>query len=247
MFWYNRAMSGHSKWSTIKRKKGVNDVAKGKIFSKYSKLISVAVKTGGGADPSTNYKLRMVIDAARAVNMPKANIDRVLRQAQDKQLGDFEEIIYEGFGPHKVSVIVEALTDNRNRTGQEIKGLFEHYGGAMGGPGSAAFNFEQKGYISLAPQGNVDEQMLALIDLGVDDVSQEDGEIVVWTPANQLFEFVEKIKAGGWNTLEAKLARKPLVKVEVPRANAEAFQKFIEAFLDHDDVQEVYTNAELEK
>lgn len=144
-------MSGHSKWSTIKRQKAVTDQARGKIFSKLSKAISVAVKTGGSDNPDFNPKLRVAVETAKASNMPKSNIDRAIQRASE--VGDLTEVLYEGFGPYGVGVVVEATTDNKNRTSQEIKTIFDRSGGNLGGPGSVMFNFVKKGMIIIKRQG----------------------------------------------------------------------------------------------
>lgn len=138
-------MSGHSKWSTIKRKKETSDAARGKLFSKLSRAISIAVKTGGGPDPSSNSKLKVAIDAAKSANMPKINTERAISRGGGKD--NLEEITYEGFGPLSIGVLVEVTTDNRNRSGQDIKVLFEKGGGRLGGPGSVSHNFESKGLL----------------------------------------------------------------------------------------------------
>ncbi len=153
-------MSGHSHYATIKRQKGMKDAAKGKVFSKMGRAITIAVKSGGGiSDPNANYKLRMAVDAARAVNMPKENIERAISKAAGHSQS-LDEIIYEGFGPGGVGIIVEAATDNRNRTAQEIKNIFERGGGNLGGPGSVAFNFDPKGLIVVKKGEASEPQML---------------------------------------------------------------------------------------
>src|SRR3990170_358602 len=153
-------MSGHSKWSTIKRKKATTDMVRGKLFSKISKTIATAVKGGGSNNPETNSKLRVAIEEARAANMPKANVERALKKGGE---GNVSEFTYEGFGPGGISVIVEGATDNRNRTGQEIKGIFERGGGSLAGPGAVSFNFKQKGLILVEKGADPQSQMLSMI------------------------------------------------------------------------------------
>src|SRR3989337_105283 len=164
-------MSGHSHYATIKRQKETKDAQKGKLFSKLSKEIAIAVREGGGTDSLANYKLRMAMDRARASNMPKENVDRIISKA--KESGEkLESFSYEGFGPGGVSVIVEVASDNRNRTGQELKNLFERAGGSLTGPGSVSFNFEHKGLILLEKEANTEKQFFKLIDAGVEEIEE---------------------------------------------------------------------------
>src|SRR3989344_6041026 len=150
-------MSGHSKWATIHRSKEVKDAKRGNLFAKMGRAISIAVKAGGGPDPSANFKLRVAIEKARAADMPKENIERAIAKASEG--GALEEVTYEGFGPGGIGVIVEAATDNKNRTAQEIKNAFERGGGNLAGPGSVSFNFEQKGFLLVKKTDKPDEQM----------------------------------------------------------------------------------------
>ena len=161
-------MSGHSHFATIKRQKEAKDQAKGKIFSRHAKAIALAIKAGGSADPELNSKLRFAIEQAKADNMPKANIERILQRSQE--MGDLEEISYEGYGPFGVGVIVDVVTSNRNRTSQEIKNLFERGGGSLAGPGSVSYNFEQKSVFVVNKGQDPDSQMFSLIDIGVEDI-----------------------------------------------------------------------------
>ena len=156
-------MSGHSHFATIKRQKGLKDAAKGNIFGKLSKMISIAIKSGGGPNPDMNFKLRVAIDKARENNMPKDNIDRILKSASEK-MDSIEEITYEGFGPFGMAVVVETATDNRNRTAQEIKLLFERGGGAMGGPNSVLYNFDSKGYLLIEKNNLLSEKIQRIKD-----------------------------------------------------------------------------------
>ncbi|MBI4037040.1 YebC/PmpR family DNA-binding transcriptional regulator, partial [Candidatus Daviesbacteria bacterium] len=165
-------MSGHSKWSTIKRQKGVADIKRGQIFTKLANVISVTARAGGSGDPNANPRLRTVLEDARRVNMPKENIQRAIDRGLGKLPGQtLEEVTYEGFGPGKVAYLVEGVTDNKLRTTQEIKNIFERAGGALGGQGSTAYMFDKKGEIRIkGKDGNMEEEMLELIDLGADDV-----------------------------------------------------------------------------
>jgi len=236
-------MSGHSKWSTIKRKKEVTDNARGKVFSKLSKAISVAVKTGGGESVGTNYKLKMAIEAAKSANMPKANIERAISKGTNS--GDMTEVVYEGYGPENISVIVEAATDNRNRTAQELKGFFDKGGGTLGGPGSVAFNFEQKGLIVVNKQ-NSDSQILALIDMGVDDI-EDTGDLEVLVAPDKLHQIKTKIEEAGFKVLDASLIQDPKTYVQVQADKSEKVLKFLQNLNDHDDVQKVFANVDFQE
>src|SRR3989338_257110 len=165
-------MSGHSKWSTIKRAKGAADIKRGLTFTKVANAITIAVKQGGSGDPDSNPRLRMVMEEAKAVNMPRDNVQRAIDRGLGKLPGQsVEEVLYEGFGPSKVAFLVEGVTDNKLRTLQEVKNLFERNGGSLAGQGSVAYMFERKGELKvIGKRGNKDEEMLELIDLGAGDI-----------------------------------------------------------------------------
>lgn len=237
-------MSGHSKWSTIKRQKAVNDNARGQTFSKLSRAITIAVKTGGGPNPDSNYKLKMAIDAARAENMPKGTIDRAINKAASGG-EQMEEIMYEGFGEEGVGVLVQATTDNRNRTAQEIKSIFDKNGGTMSQPGSVSFNFELKGYLLIKKFENVDEQILALIDLGIEDVEETEGGIEIYVSAQELFEVKRKVEENGFGVITAELIQKPKLKIPLEENKAEKLFKLLDALDSHEDVQKVFDNSEV--
>ena len=235
-------MSGHSKWSTIKRKKEVTDIARGKVFSKHSKAITVAVKQGGGKDPSGNYKLRIAIDQAKADNMPKSNIDKAINKGDEA--GNIEEIVYEGFGPSGVNIMVVVATDNRNRTGQEIKNIFDKGGGRMGGPGSVSFNFEAKGVLIVEKATDADGQLLELIDLGAEDVEVEGNAIEVFTSSSELGKTKEVLESSKYKVRSAELIYKPKTTQKVEdKPTAVRIVKLLQTFDDCEDVQNVYTNA----
>jgi YebC/PmpR family DNA-binding regulatory protein len=235
-------MSGHSHFATIKRQKGLKDAAKGNIFSKLSKTISLAIRSGGNANPEMNFKLRVAIDKARENNMPKENIDRILKTAMDK-MENIEEIAYEGFGPFGIGVIVETATDNKNRTAQEMKNIFEKGGGSLGGPNSVAYNFENKGFLLVNKAEDVDSQTLTLIDLGVDDIEVRDDGLEVFTAPEKLKETSEKIEAAGFTVTKMELTMVPKNFVELTDpGQIEKATKFLESFEDHDDVQRVFSN-----
>lgn len=234
-------MSGHSHYATTHRQKELKDAAKGQVFSKLARAITIAAKTGGSPNPDFNFKLRIAVDKARAASMPKENIDRAISKAAGGEALD--EVVYEGFGPAGISVLAEVATDNRNRTAAEVKNLFEKNGGKMGGPGSVSFNFEPKGMILVKKTDKPDEQMLALIDTGADDVVEEDDALLVYTPVNNFSSTMEKIKAAGFEIISGELTQKPLNFQNVSKEDAERVEKFLENFETHDDIQKVHTNA----
>ena len=237
-------MSGHSHYATIKRKKESTDAAKGKTFSKHSKAIQVAIKTGGSADPDKNTKLRFTIDQAKTDNMPKANIDRILAKANE--VGNINEVTYEGYGTNGIGVVVNTATDNRNRTSQEIKNIFERGGGSLAGPGAVSFNFESKGLIILEIKGDVDDQMLALIDLGVDDIEEQEDALEVYVTQETLSSTKEELEKAGFTVRSISLVQKPKSYVTISdKKSAEKAIKFLNLLEENDDVQSVFTNLDI--
>ena len=207
-------MSGHSKWSTIRRKKEINDQARGKLFSKLSKAISVAVKSGGGPNPDMNLKLKVAIDAARSANMPKENIDRAISRAAD--VANLEEVTYEGFGPGGVGVIVEAMTDNRNRTVQELKQIFDRNEGNLATPNSVAFNFDVVGMIVLPASIAKDEEaMLKLIDMGVEDINADEEGVFVYTKMSELSAMRQRLEEVEISVEDSNIVRRPKMTVNI--------------------------------
>lgn len=235
-------MSGHSHFATIKRQKGLKDAAKGNIFGKLSKNISIAIKSGGSANPEMNFKLRIAIDKAKEFNMPKDNIDRILKSAESK-MENIEEMTYEGFGPYGVGVIVDIVTDNKNRSAQEFKSLFEKAGGNIAGPGAVSYNFDPKGLLVIKKNEDVDSQTLSLIDLGVEDIQDVDGQLEVYVNTEDLKEIKSKVESSGFEVVRAELTMVPKNYVEIVNPDhIEKAQRFIELLEDHDDVQRVYSN-----
>ena len=235
-------MSGHSKWATTHRQKEIKDAARGKVFSKYAKLITIAAKTGG-PNPDTNFKLRDIIQKAKEANMPKENIDRALDKAQS-EAQNIEEVMYEGFGPYGVPMLIEATTDNRNRTGQEIKNLLEKHGGSLAGPNAVSFQFDHKGFILVAKDGDGGEETLKLIDLGVEDF--EDGEegIVCFVPPHDLYTIKQNIEAAGFKVLNSELIMKPkTIQDGLSDDQMEKLVEFVEMLENHDDVHRVFTTV----
>ena len=245
-------MSGHSKWSTIKRQKGFQDLWRGKTFTKISNAITIAVKSSGGiGDPRENPKLRLAVEAAKEANMPKANIERAIERAKTKGAGEFQEVIYEGFGPGGFSVMVEAITDNKQRTTPIIKSIFDRGGGTLGTPGSVAYQFEQKGQIIVKKNGStLDEIFLIAADSGaedVEDVSNDTSEqVIVYTNPSDLAKVRDTLVEKGYTIEQAELIRKPLTTIQV--SDKELISKiitFLERIEDEDDVQKVYANYDI--
>lgn len=235
-------MSGHSHFATIKRQKGLKDAAKGNIFGKLSKMISIAIKAGGGPNPDMNFKLRVAIDKARENNMPKENIDRILKSATEK-MDNIEEITYEGFGPFGMAVVIETATDNKNRTAQEIKSLFEKGGGTMGGPNSVLHNFDHKGYLQVEKKDDPDLQALAIIDLGVDDVEVTEEGVDIYTSPDLLKSVRDKVEGLSHKIVKTELTMIPKAYLSITDdAQIEKITKFLESFENHDDVQKIYHN-----
>lgn len=236
-------MSGHSHFATIKRQKAVNDAAKGNIFSKLARSIMLAAKSGG--DPDMNFKLRFEMDKAREAGMPKENIERAITRATT-EAANLEEITYEGFGPGGIGVMIEVASDNKNRTAQEIGNLFTRAGGSMGGPNSVAFNFESKGFLVIKKSDDPDTQMLQIIDAGAEDIDDVGQEFEVYTQPDKLSQVQKALIALGFEVTEMELQMKPknFVTINDP-STAQKINKFIDEVESHDDVQNVFTNADI--
>ena len=240
-------MSGHSKWSTIKRKKGAIDSKRGKIFTKLIKEITLAARLGGG-DLEGNARLRSAVLAAKEENMPKDNIDRAIKKGTGELAGGaaYEEVTYEGYGPAGVAVIVEVMTDNKNRTVAEIRHIFSKHGGNLGENGCVAWMFDKKGSMTFDKKA-VDEDALmeTALEAGADDVRDQDTEWEVITdPLN--FEAVKKaIDQKGWKTLDSRVGLIPQNTVRLEGGKAETMMKLMEKLEDNDDVQNVYSNFDI--
>jgi YebC/PmpR family DNA-binding regulatory protein len=236
-------MSGHSHFATIKRQKAANDAVKGNLFSKLARAIMVAAK--GGADPDMNFKLRVEIDKARAASMPKENIDRAIAKATT-EAANLQEVVYEGFGPGGIGVIVEAATDNKNRTAQEIKNTFDRGGGNLAGPGAVAFNFEQKGFLLVKKNADSENQMLALIDLGAEDIGDTEDGFEVYVMPDKLSEIHKKLTAAGFEVTTAELQMKPVNYVEITNtSDAARAVKLLEALEEIEEVSKVFSNLDI--
>lgn len=241
-------MSGHSKWSTIKRQKGVADQKRGQAFTKLAKAIIIAVKSGGNlTDPAANFKLRLAIEKAKAVNMPKENIERAIERAKEQEVGQLEEVVYEGFGPGGVAILVEAATDSRQRTAQEIKNIFEKNGGRLGGPGATSYLFGNVGLISLK-KGNqsADEIMEKVIEAGAEDLEEAGEEMLIYTKPDELHRVSETLVAKGIEIIESELTFKPTTFVSI-NSETEALRilSFMEKLEEVEDVQRVFANFDI--
>jgi YebC/PmpR family DNA-binding regulatory protein len=242
-------MSGHSKWSTIKRQKGANDAKRGALFTKVSREISVAARQGGG-DPDSNYRLRLAVEKARRppINMPADNIKRAIEKATGGgDVDDFEEIVYEGYGPGGVAVLVEAATDNRNRTAADVRSIFTKAGGQLAGSGAVAWQFEPRGLISVPRDGqDPDEVALAAIDAGAEDVDTEDPDTIeVFTTPGDLEAVRKELEGAGVAIDSAESTMIAKQTVELDSTKARQALRLVEMLEDLEDVQRVTANFEI--
>ena len=240
-------MSGHSKWSTIKRAKGAADAKRGAIFTKVAREIMVAARTGGG-DPDANYRLRLAVDKARSVNMPMDNIKRAIERATGGgEAEQYEEIVYEGYGPGGVAILVEAATDNRNRTASDVRAIFTKAGGSLAGSGAVAWQFEPRGVITVAAKGqDPDDVALAAIDAGAEDVDTSNAEVVeVYTAPHDLEQVRKALDLAGLpvDSAESTMIAKNTVEVDEQRARQNL--RLVENLEDLDDVQRVTANFDI--
>lgn len=247
-------MSGHSKWSTIKRKKGAVDAARGKLFTKLAREIQIAAR--GGHDPDTNFALRLAVDKARGENMPKDNIERAIRRGAglDKDGADeIEEITYEGYGPNGVAILVECLTDNRNRTIAEVRRAFTRANGSLGEPGSVAWQFTSKGYISFNSEddeGNQreldpEEIFMAALEAGAEDVITSEDGVEVFTERTDFAQVSQALDESGYKADEAELVMKPNTPMELSTDEALQVMNLVDNLEELDDVNRVFHNLEL--
>jgi YebC/PmpR family DNA-binding regulatory protein len=241
-------VSGHSKWSTIKHKKGAADAKRGKLFSKLTRAIIVAAKEGGG-DPNANLALQNAVEKARSYSMPKDTIDRAIAKGSgaDADAAAFETVVYEGYGPSGVAVIVEALTDNRNRTAGEVRHTFAKNDGNLGGSGAVSWLFERRGMVVVEADGiDEDELTLAAAEGGAEDVARDGSTYQVTSAPEQLASVREAVEAAGFAVDAAELTMVPKTTVEVADENeAKKVLRLIEALEDNDDVQDVYANFDI--
>jgi YebC/PmpR family DNA-binding regulatory protein len=239
-------MSGHSKWSQIKRQKGANDAKRGAMFTKVAREITIAAREGGG-DPDANYRLRLAMEKARAVNMPADNIKRAVERASGGAAAEqYEEITYEGYGPGGVAILVEAATDNRNRTVADVRSLFTRAGGQLAGSGAVAWQFEPRGVV-VVPRDGQDPDAVALtaIDAGADDVDVEGDPIEILTHPARLEALRRALEEGGVTVESAEVAMQPKNAIEVDENVARQNLRLLESLEDLDDVQRVTANFDL--
>jgi YebC/PmpR family DNA-binding regulatory protein len=239
-------MSGHSKWSTIKRQKGVNDSKRSAMFTKVAREIAVAARAGGG-DPDANYRLRLAIDKARSINMPADNIKRSIEKATGGgEAEQFEEIVYEGYGPGGVAVLVEAATDNRNRTAAEVRSIFTKTGGQLAGSGAVAWQFEVRGLITVEREGaDPDEVALAAIDAGAADVDSETDPIEIYTEPSDLYAVRKALEDAGIKVEDAESAMIAKQTVSLDADHVRKALRLVDLLEDLDDVQRVTTNVDI--
>jgi len=241
-------MSGHSKWSTIKHKKAATDARRGKLFSKILKEITVAARMGGG-DPKGNPRLRTALLEARSNSVPGDNIDRAIKKGTGELEGEtYEEVIYEGYGTGGVAVLVEAATDNRNRTTAEVRHLFTRHGGSLAEAGSVAWMFKRRGWFSVDQEGMTEEQLMELaLELGVDDFSAEDGHYELYAAPEDFTAVQEALEARNVALAAKELAMIPQTTVEVPADRINQVLRLLEALDDHEDVQKVWANVDIDE
>lgn len=239
-------MSGHSKWNNIKRKKGANDAARAKVFTKIGREMSVIVKAGG-PDPASNSKLRDCIAKAKSLNVPNDNIERIIKKASGSASSEnYEQNIYEGYGPSGVAVLVECLTDNRNRTAGDMRHFFDKFGGNLGAQGSVMFMFTRRGYIAINAEGLVeDEVMDAALECGASDFAENDGVFEIITDPNDVGNVREALEAKGYVCDTAEAEYYPNTFTSITDEDAmKNMQKLLEALEDDDDVQNVWHNLD---
>jgi len=240
-------MSGHSKWSTIKRKKGAADAKRGQLFTRLAKEIAIAAREGGG-DIDVNFKLRLAVDRARKENMPKDNIDRAIKRGtgEDKSAGEIERITYEGYAAHGVAVMVDCLTENRNRTVAEIRHALTHGGGNLAEVGSVSWQFKHAAYFVIDAEGKDFDQIFELAVLsGADDITSDDETIEIFAPLEAFKEISDSLKNGGIETEEEKLQYIPKQEMVLDKEKTIKIMHVIEELEDLDDVQNVFSNLQI--
>lgn len=235
-------MSGHSKWSTIKRAKGITDAKRGAVFTRLGNLIAIAAR--GGADPTLNSTLAMAIEKAKASNMPMVNIERAIKRVSDKSATQMTEVMYEGYGPGGVGILVECATDNLNRTLPEVKLAFSKHGGNMAEKGAVAFQFDHKGMIRV--KGSGEDLLLQVLDAGAEDADEHEGEMQVYTEPKELAKVRTTLVDAGIEVIEAELTYVPKTTVEITdAATAGKIERLMDALDDQNDVTATHVNFEL--
>jgi len=237
-------MAGHSKWAQIKRKKAANDLKKGKVVSKYMRLIAAAARAGGSADPAANASLRNLIEAAKYEDVPSDNIERLLKRLAggDEEGSHYEEVVYEGYAPGGVAIIVNAVTDNRQRTVAEVRHVFNKHGGSLGATGAVAWQFDRRGYIRL--ETNSDAAQEAAIEAGALDLQESEGGLEIYTDPHEVYTVSEALKANGFKPEDVSITMIPQNVVSLGVEDAEKVLRMVEALEELDDVQDVHTNLD---
>jgi YebC/PmpR family DNA-binding regulatory protein len=231
-------MAGHNKWSKIKRGKAVADAQRGAVFTRIGNQIALAARSG--TDPSMNPALALAIEKAKAANMPNANIERSIARVSDKSAAQLQEVMYEGYGPGGLAILVECATDNTNRTYPEVRTVFTKRGGSIAEKGAVAYQFDRKGVITVKASG--EDALLTVLDAGAEDAKEEDGEIIVYTEAKELAKVRDAIKDSGLEIADAELSYEPNTTVELDDEKQEKAFAMLEAFEELDDVVNVYSN-----
>ena len=239
-------MAGHSKWAQIKRKKAANDLKKGKIVSKYLRLIAAAARAGGSTDPAANVNLRNLIEAARDADVPNDNIERLLKRLAggDDEGSNYEEIVYEGYAPGGVAIIVQALSDNSNRTASEVRHIFNKHGGSLGATGSVSWQFERRGYIWVEPNSEAAQE--AAIEAGAIDLQESEEGLEIYTDPQEVYAVANALKAKGFKPEDTEITMVPQNTMSLSQEEAEKVLRMVEALEELDDVQNVYTNLNLD-
>ncbi len=240
-------MAGHSHWAQIKRKKAAQDAKRGKLFTKLIREIMVAARLGGG-DPGSNPRLRAAIQAAKAANMPKENIERAIRKGTGQEPGTtWEEVVYEGYGPGGVAVLIKSVTDNKRRTVSELRHIFGKCGGNLAEPGAVSWIFEQKGLIVVSREGTDEEKLLEVaLEAGAEDIREYESEIEVVTDPKDLEEVQKALKEAGFRIQTAKVTMVPKTTVKIEdEKTAQQMLRLMETLEDHDDVQQIYANFDI--
>jgi YebC/PmpR family DNA-binding regulatory protein len=239
-------MAGHSKWASIKHKKAATDAKRGKLFTKLARAISVAAREGGG-DPEGNPALALAIDKAKQNSMPKDNIQRAIDRGTGAgaDADAIERILYEGYGPGGAAILIEALSDNRNRTGSEIRHAFDRNGGSLGEPNSVAWMFEKRGVVVLDPERYGEDDLIVAIDAGADDVIAEEDDVRVLSDPSDLTAVREALEAEGIEIESADVTMEPKTTVEIDESDAARLMRLMEALDDHDDVDAVHANFDI--
>ncbi len=240
-------MSGHSKWSSIKHKKGAADAKRGALFTKLARAIQVAAREGGG-DPVGNAALANAVQKAKDARMPKDNIERAIAKGTgaDADADAFETVVYEGYGPGGTAILVEALTDNRNRTGSEVRHAFSRYGGSLGEPGSVAWVFEKRGVILVDAERYSEDDLMPAVDAGAEDVAQDEGVLEVLSAPGDLQAVRAALEEAGTEIQSAEQTMRPTTRVEVEEQQVGTLLRLIESLEDHDDVVAVHANFDVD-